>query len=80
MTIQECSYRWTFRAERGVSIEVEVRATNAINARRALSGFLSEHDGSDWEIESVSRGSSHFGPIPVPAPLESAGLHQGSLR
>ena len=80
MAIHDSAYRWTFHADGGVSIEVEVRATNAIRARRRVSGFLAEHDGADWELESVRRAPSRLGALPVPAPIHLSNPQEGRSR
>ncbi len=80
MVNHESTYCWTFHAEGGVSVEVEVHATNAICARRTVSGFLADHDGVDWQLESVRRAPSRLGAIPVPTLIPLSNPQEGLPR
>jgi len=62
-----------------MSVEVEVRAESAIAARRRVTGFLAQHDGIAWQIESVSREAHLAGAVEVlPHVLsEPAGRREG---
>ena len=51
-------YRWTLRPETGLALELRITAPSAIVARREMTRFLAEHDGSTWIVEQVSRESA----------------------
>ncbi len=48
-------YTWSLCPLTGIRVKVEVAALSLIVAQRTVNGFLVEHSGSEWTVESVER-------------------------
>lgn len=69
-------YRWSLRPQADLSLELCVIAPSVVVARREVRQFLSEHDGSSWVIECISReatqSAAEGGGFFIRQPLRSA--------
>ena len=48
-------YIWQLQPESDLHLEVQVSAPSVLIARKRILNFLAEHDGAEWQIQSVSR-------------------------